>query len=92
MKKLLLTFLTIWLSCFALNAQTQERPFALGLWGGLTQYNGDLGNGFYDMSQTQFGHVGLNAAWYVNPHFDFVINGTYGNIGYTENKFKSCWP
>ncbi len=89
MKKLLLTFLTIWLSCFALNAQTQERPFALGLWGGLTQYNGDLGNGFYDMSQTQFGHVGLNAAWYVNPHFDFVINGTYGNIGYTENQFKS---
>ncbi len=89
MKKILLIWITLSLFAIAVKAQTQDRPFALGVFGGLTQYNGDLGNGFYDMSQTKYGHIGLNAAWYITPRFDFVLNSTYGNIGYTENKLKS---
>src|SRR4051812_1074713 len=89
MKKVIIICTVILISCNILQAQTNERPFALGVFGGLTQYNGDLGNGFYDMSQNQYGHIGLNAAWYITPHFDFTMNAGYGSIGYTENSVKN---
>lgn len=87
LKNLLLLFLFF---PVILVAQTEERPFALGIWGGSTQYNGDLGNGFYGSSgQDAHLHFGLSAAWYIAPHFDFAMNFTGGTIGYREDQLNN---
>jgi len=89
MKKLILT-LTLCINLIVgANAQSMERPFSLGIYGGLTQYNGDLGQGIYDFSQTAYGHIGLGVGWYVNPHWDFAMNASFGDIGYAEKLAKS---
>ncbi|MBL7923139.1 MAG: OmpA family protein [Bacteroidia bacterium] len=71
-------------------SQTAQKPFALGLWGGLTQYNGDLGQGFYNsQGQDAHMHVGLTTAWYVASHFDFAMNATVGSFGYREDQLNN---
>lgn len=93
MKRFLIHLLFATLLPSALFSQTAERPFAIGLWGGITQYNGDLGNGFYASNgPDQHFHIGLSAAWFIANHFDFSMNATYGTFGYEEdsiNKFES---
>lgn len=85
MKRLLLAALLL-ITSASLFAQTEDRPFALGLWGGSTQYNGDLGQGFYGSSGSGAHiHAGISAGWYINPHFDFSMNATYGTMGFKEN-------
>lgn len=84
--------LTIALITFShvMFAQNADRKFALGLWGGLTQYNGDLGQGFYNSKgQDTYTHIGLSASWFVSSHFDFSINSTIGTIGYREDAIKN---
>lgn len=89
MKRILIAALLLLCSA-AVFAQTEDRPFALGLWGGSTQYNGDLGQGFYANSgQDAHIHIGLTAAWYINQHFDFSMNATAGTIGFRENNIKN---
>lgn len=70
------------------KAQIATRPFAIGIWGGLTEYNGDLGNGFYNGEQDIKLHGGLSLAWYVTDHFDFAMNTTIGGMGFEENEFR----
>src|SRR5688500_561097 len=86
MKKLLLFFCL--LTGFQVNAQTGDLPFALGIIGGLTQYNGDLGNAFYASGQASYMHAGLSTAWYISPRWDVAANFTFGSIGYRENAFS----
>jgi OmpA-OmpF porin, OOP family len=88
MKKLLLTIAVLTTLSLATNAQTRDLPFAAGIWGGATQYNGDLGQGIYDTDQATYGHIGISASWYITSRWDFSLNGTYGQIGYIENDFR----
>ncbi len=89
MKRILLAALLLF-SVASVNAQTEDRPFAFGLWGGSTQYNGDLGQGFYaENGQDPHLHIGLTAAWYINQHFDFSMNATLGTIGYREDQVNN---
>ena len=73
-----------------LIAQTSEQPFTAGIWSGITQYNGDLGQGFYysgnDGSRL---HLGASASWYISPRLDFSTNATVGSWGYTEPRGNS---
>lgn len=93
MKPLNASLLLFLLAPLLLCAQTEERPFALGLWGGSTQYNGDLGVGFYHSSGVGAQlHAGISAAWYIAPHFDFSMNFTAGKQGYEAdslNRFEA---
>ncbi|CAN5561549.1 hypothetical protein BH11BAC2_BH11BAC2_03220 [soil metagenome] len=84
MKKRLLILMSIALISMNVIAQTSERPISFGLWGGTTQYNGDLGQGIYDTDQATYGHIGLSLGWYITSHFDFSMNGTYGSMGFNE--------
>lgn len=84
MKKISLFLPALFLFQLA-SAQTKDSRFALGLWGGLTQYNGDLGIGFYNSDQASYGHFGLAAGYYITPHWDIAGNLTFGSIGYVEN-------
>ena len=86
MKKLLLFILV--LTGIRGNAQTSDLPFAIGIIGGITQYNGDLGNAFYASGQATYMHAGLNTAWYISPRWDVAASFTFGSIGYRENAFS----
>ena len=88
MKRLLIAAF-LFFTTITLFAQTEDRPFALGIWGGSTQYNGDIGQGFYKSSgQGAHIHAGLTAGWFINQHFDFSMNATYGTQGFKENELK----
>lgn len=72
-----------------LTAQNADSPIAAGFWGGLTQYNGDLGQGFYKLKpNSNFMHVGGFASFYIQPRIDFSANMTIGKWGYEENSFN----
>jgi OOP family OmpA-OmpF porin len=80
MKKLLLICI-----CFALtliiNAQTIDKKWNIGLHGGISQYNGDLGNDFYRTDMALYGVGGLSISRYIMSHFDLnllLIKGSYG--------------
>ncbi|MBC7495243.1 MAG: hypothetical protein H7221_09570, partial [Flavobacterium sp.] len=47
MKKLILVLCICLEFTFSANAQTDEKKWNIGLHGGLTQYNGDLGRDWY---------------------------------------------
>lgn len=70
------------------KAQNATRPFAIGVWGGLTEYNGDLGYGFFFGDQNTKLHGGLSAAWHISEHFDFATNATLGGWAYEKNPEK----
>ncbi len=90
MKRPLLSLTIALLLPHFLLSQTAGRPFAIGLWGGLTQYNGDLGQGFYNSKgQDAQLHIGLTTSWFISSHFDFSMNATLGTLGYYENQVKN---
>lgn len=68
------------------SAQTEKNPFAFGLWAGSTQYNGDLGQGFYHSSGNGVNlHVGLTSSLRITERTVFSGNWTIGKTSYTEN-------
>src|SRR5450759_2070893 len=80
MKKLLLICI-----CFALtliiNAQTIDKKWNIGLHGGISQYNGDLGSDFYRTDMAWYGVGGISVSRYIASHFDlnlFVNKGSFG--------------
>ena len=73
-----------------LKAQENTNPFSLGFWVGSTQFNGDIGQGFYRSNGMGLKpHAGISAAWQLNNRFDFTSSLTAGSIGYKENDLKS---
>lgn len=84
MRKLLLTMLAV-ASTFLLNAQTEDKKWNIGVFGGSTMYNGDLGNGFYNPDQAFYGNGGLSLSRYISNRFDVNLQGAYGQVGYVES-------
>ena len=71
--------------------QTKQFPAAIGLMGGLTEYNGDLGQGTYKFKDAK-PFFGLCFGYYVSPHLDFNVNTSFGKLSYEEPhnlKFES---
>ncbi|MDZ4668710.1 MAG: hypothetical protein SGJ00_12635 [bacterium] len=87
--------------CFFLplisNSQTAEYPWALGVHVGISEYNGDLGNGFfhfsllsnnfYDADNTLIqtnepGFSGFSINRYINKRFDLALSYSHGEWGY----------
>lgn len=81
MKKLLLFAIGIFSFSIALHAQTQDRKWNVGLYGGLTQYEGDLGNDFYKTNEGVYPFGGLSISRYIVGHFDLFLMGTKGVVG-----------
>lgn len=67
-----------------LYAQTDERPWSIGLHGGLNQYNGDRGQNWYSLQQNPYGFAGISFSRYLSPHFDLSLNGARGHFSNTE--------
>ncbi len=75
-------------------AQTTEYPWAVGLYYGRTEYNGEMGNHFFDFGDdTQYpffgskfyGHVGLTVERNLNKNFDLMLWGSAGYYGAKKN-------
>lgn len=91
MKKLILLGACI-LSTLALKAQTEEKKWNIGLHGGITQYNGDLGRDWYETTNTSYGFGGISVSRYLGKLFDANLLLSKGTIGYnngTTTNFKS---
>ncbi|HTF03179.1 MAG TPA: OmpA family protein, partial [Bacteroidia bacterium] len=69
---------------FTVQAQSDERPWSIGLHGGITQYNGDRGQNFYKTKQSGYGFAGASISRYISPHWDVSLFTTYGQIGNKE--------
>jgi outer membrane protein OmpA-like peptidoglycan-associated protein len=82
MKKLLLVSSCLLLTLI-INAQTIDKKWNIGLHGGVSQYNGDLGNAFYT-SNMSYGLGGISVSKYVGSHFDLNMLLTKGIVGYNK--------
>jgi outer membrane protein OmpA-like peptidoglycan-associated protein len=87
MKKLIIVCVLTLTSMLGFS-QTAKRPQAIGGFVGLTQYNGDLGQGFFGKGQASYAHIGFNYSHYITPNADFISNLSFGSVGYRENLGK----
>jgi OmpA-OmpF porin, OOP family len=84
MKKLILICSTVLLALSA-NSQAEEKKWNIGLHGGLSEYNGDLGNGFYSTEQASYAFAGLSVSRYLSKHFDVSLFFARGELGYVDH-------
>ncbi len=92
MKKLLLTICICIGFTFASNAQTEDKKWNVGLHGGVTQYNGDLGRDWYETTNTGYAFGGISVSRYLGKLFDVTLLLSKGTIGYNNGvtpAFKS---
>ena len=91
MKKILLVC-TCLAFTFISKAQTEEKKWNIGLHGGVTQYQGDLGNNFYKTDKAFYGFGGVSVSRYLGRYFDLNLLLSKGTVGYNNNpagSFKS---
>ncbi len=87
MKKLLLLSVGL-IFTLSMNSQTIDKKWNVGLHGGLSQYNGDMGNGFYKTNQTTYGMGGISFSRYMTENLDLNLFIAKGKFGYNGNKGK----
>jgi outer membrane protein OmpA-like peptidoglycan-associated protein len=85
MKKIFLILMMSALIAVQSHAQSEDRKWTVGVFGGAAQYNGDLGNGFYKFDQAFYAFGGMSLARYITPHLDGVLHGSYGDIGHLSD-------
>lgn len=84
MKKLFsLFFLVIMLA--QASGQNADQKWAIGLFGGKTEYIGELGNGFMLFEPFVYGHAGLAVNRYLNPSFDISLQAEHGTYGFWQS-------
>ena len=72
-------------SATMIQAQSADKPWAVGLSVGKTTYQGDLGSSFFKPEEAFQGNVGLSFSRYLNPTFNIALNGSYGRYGFMTN-------
>ena len=80
-------------SFFAANAQTYEKPWNVGLYGGKAEYNGEYGCKFFDVTSKFYGLGALTVSHYLNRNFDVGVYGSWGYFGAIDEfdvEFKSA--
>jgi outer membrane protein OmpA-like peptidoglycan-associated protein len=88
MKKLLLLLLAITGITIQLKAQTEDKKWNIGLFGGISQYKGDLGNDMYKTDMAIYGLGGASFTRLMGKHIDLNINATKGVVGYNRPSGK----
>ncbi|MCW3078493.1 MAG: hypothetical protein JWO32_3102 [Bacteroidetes bacterium] len=82
---------TLLLSCCFLiagkiSAQTIEEKWNVGAHCGITQYSGDLGQGFYSTNQAVYGFAGFSVSRYLTERWDATLLMTSGEAGYLASR------
>lgn len=84
MKKLSILLLFSTLTLF-LTAQTADHKLGITAGFGFQQYNGDLGNGFYNFKTSSYGVGSAQVAYYLNKSFDAGLLFNIGDYGYCQS-------
>ena len=85
-------FLLVLLSASQLfYAQNADKRFSLGLSLGKNEYNGELGNGIFNMNVAPYGFLGLTFSTYISPSFNFGAQGNYGDYGYFVSSTQNIY-
>lgn len=82
MKKILVVCMCLVLTLI-INGQTIDKKWNVGLHGGISQYNGDLGSSFYKFNTWNW-LGGISVSRYIVGNFDVNMLITKGTIGYNE--------
>jgi outer membrane protein OmpA-like peptidoglycan-associated protein len=72
-------------ACFSTIAQTYEKPWNIGIYGGRAEYNGEYGNKFFDVPAKFYGLGALTFSRYLNRSFDVALYGSFGNYGAVDS-------
>lgn len=87
MKKII-TKITAAFILFSVNlsySQTEEKPWNIGVFAGKSEYNGDLGNGFFNLTKASYNFGALNVSRYLTKSFDVSLYGSYGEHGFYKS-------
>lgn len=82
MKSLVFLPLLLLLMGTSSYAQDSERKWAVGIFLGKNEYDGDFGNGIANPDIAFYPCFGLSLNRYLTPSFDAALFGTYGQYGY----------
>lgn len=83
--------------CGSMYAQSSDYPWAVGIYGGRTEYCGEFGNHFFDFGRNSsnhlfgskfYGHGGLSVERYLNKNFDAMFFGSYGYYGAEQDAIE----
>lgn len=85
MKKILFILLVSFVS-FSAFSQNKSEPWTLGIHVGAQQYNGELGNQFFDFIDHYNGLGGFSIGHYLSPSFDLALDVTIGDIKFYEER------
>src|SRR6185436_6079779 len=83
MKKIILGCLCLAFTSFA-YPQTIDKKWNIGLHAGAVQYNGDLGNGYFNTS-VFYASGGLSVSRYLGSVLDLNLMLTKGEVGYASS-------
>ena len=83
MRKLLLLCICLTFTLIT-KAQTEDKKWNIGLHGGATQYQGDLGSDLYKTDMAFYGFAGLSVTRFIGSHFDINVLATKGTVGYSR--------
>ncbi len=68
----------------AMTAQTETNKFGITAGFGFQQYQGNVGNGFYNFKTSSYGVGTLHLTYYLSKSFDAGLIGTLGDYGYCQ--------
>lgn len=83
MKRILYLFLIGLIASSAVHAQTESKPFALGLHFGTKQYHGDLANEYWDFTNLHAAG-GLSLSGYLTKSWDWQLLVSHGIIDHSK--------
>ena len=83
MKRYLLSYIILF-SIAGASGQTNERRTALSLYGGVIQYNGELGNQFFKTDNLQPSYA-FSISQYLSPSFNAGLSYFYGDVEYKND-------
>ncbi len=86
MKNKLLLSCCLIVAIGVIKAQTIEEKWNAGVHAGMTQYSGDLGQGFYSSKQAIYGFAGVSASRYLTERLDATLLFTNGEAGYLTSR------
>ena len=82
MKRIIYSLIFMLLVITSAYSQTKEKPWTIGGYYGKSEYNGDLGNGFFQYGKAFYGFGSFTLSRYLNSHFNVGITLGYGGHGY----------
>ena len=88
MKKLFILVCAV-LATLTVSAQTEDRPWSVGLYGGKVEAANDWGNKFFHVTDNFYGAASLTFSRYLNEHFDVGLQALWGRYGVGDGEFFS---